>query len=241
MQASWFHSHMALDQSRKERPVNTWLYDWGEKAAQSHPAPRTLGKFSPVGKQQKSGNCGGKTEQTDERQKHQILGGLETATHTPSPPPPSWTTPNISVTGQALQPPVEVHLIITKRIPGLTRISKVWQSFHASPILQSQVTNVPQSNLPPHPIKAPLHFISYSFFFLKILFFPFLPKIPWYLVVYFQLWVLLVVACGTPPQHGLMSSATSAPRIRTSETLGRQSRVRNLTTWPRGQPPHFIS
>uniref|UniRef100_A0A9L0RAD0 Prefoldin subunit 4 n=1 Tax=Equus caballus TaxID=9796 RepID=A0A9L0RAD0_HORSE len=36
---------------------------------------------------------------------------------------------------------------------------------------------------------------------------------PQYVVAYFQLWVLLVVACGTPPQHGPMSSAMSAPRI----------------------------
>uniref|UniRef100_A0A9L0J706 Minichromosome maintenance 9 homologous recombination repair factor n=1 Tax=Equus asinus TaxID=9793 RepID=A0A9L0J706_EQUAS len=44
---------------------------------------------------------------------------------------------------------------------------------------------------------------------------------PQYIVVYSSLWVLLVVACGTPPQRSLMSSAMSAPRIRTNETLGR--------------------
>ena len=58
-------------------------------------------------------------------------------------------------------------------------------------------------------------------FFLKILFFLFLPKAPQYIVVYSSLWVLLVVACGMLPQCGLMSSATSAPRIRTNQTLGR--------------------
>uniref|UniRef100_A0A9L0RXN9 17-beta-hydroxysteroid dehydrogenase type 6 n=1 Tax=Equus caballus TaxID=9796 RepID=A0A9L0RXN9_HORSE len=33
-----------------------------------------------------------------------------------------------------------------------------------------------------------------------------------------------VVACGTPPQRGLMSSAMSAPGIRTNETLGHLQR-----------------
>ncbi|XP_070339073.1 syntaxin-binding protein 4 isoform X2 [Equus asinus] len=47
---------------------------------------------------------------------------------------------------------------------------------------------------------------------------------PRYIVVYSSLWVLLVVACGTLPQRGLMSSAMSAPRIRTNETLGRLQR-----------------
>ena len=42
----------------------------------------------------------------------------------------------------------------------------------------------------------------------------------------FQLSVLLVVACGMPPQHGLMSGAMSEPRIQTGETLGQQSRTR---------------
>ena len=41
------------------------------------------------------------------------------------------------------------------------------------------------------------------------------------MVVYSSLWVLLVVACGTLPQRGLVSSAMSAPRTRTNETLGR--------------------
>ena len=47
------------------------------------------------------------------------------------------------------------------------------------------------------------------FFFFKDFIFPFSPKAPGYIVVYFLLWVLLVVACGTPPQHGLMSGAVS--------------------------------
>uniref|UniRef100_F7E4N9 Collagen triple helix repeat containing 1 n=1 Tax=Equus caballus TaxID=9796 RepID=F7E4N9_HORSE len=45
-----------------------------------------------------------------------------------------------------------------------------------------------------------------------------------YIVVCSSLWVLLVVACGTLPQRGLMSSAMSTPRIRTNETLGRLQR-----------------
>ena len=49
--------------------------------------------------------------------------------------------------------------------------------------------------------------LIFFFFSPKILFFLFLPKAPWYIVVYFQLWVLLVVACGMLPQHGLMSGA----------------------------------
>ena len=36
------------------------------------------------------------------------------------------------------------------------------------------------------------------------------------------------MACRTLPQRGLMSSAMSAPRIRTSETLGCRSGVREL-------------
>ena len=60
------------------------------------------------------------------------------------------------------------------------------------------------------------------FFFLKdFIVFLFLPKAPWYIVVYSSLWVLLVVACGMPPQRGFMSSAVSTPRIQTNETLGR--------------------
>ena len=54
----------------------------------------------------------------------------------------------------------------------------------------------------------------------RIFFFLFIPKAPQYVVVYSSFWVLLVVACGTLPQRGLMSSAMSAPRIRTNETLG---------------------
>ena len=55
---------------------------------------------------------------------------------------------------------------------------------------------------------------SWFFFFFKdFIFSLFLPKAPRYIVVYSSLWVLLVVACGTPPQRGLMSNAMSAPRI----------------------------
>ena len=36
------------------------------------------------------------------------------------------------------------------------------------------------------------------------------------------------MACGTPPQHGLMRGARAPPRIPTCETLGCQSRAREL-------------
>ena len=75
------------------------------------------------------------------------------------------------------------------------------------------------------------------FFFFKGFIFPFSPKAPWFIVVYFQLWVLLVVAYGTPPQRGLMSSAMSRPRIRTGKTLGLQSRARKLNHSGTGLAP----
>ena len=63
-------------------------------------------------------------------------------------------------------------------------------------------------------------FIFIYLFFKDFFFFVFLPKAPRYIAVYSSLWVLLAVPCGMPPQCGLMSSAVSAPRIRTNETLG---------------------
>ena len=63
-----------------------------------------------------------------------------------------------------------------------------------------------------------LQFLFFKDFIFFSLFF-FSPRDPQYIVVYSSLWVLLVVACGTLPQRGLMSSAMSAPRIRTNETL----------------------
>ena len=67
------------------------------------------------------------------------------------------------------------------------------------------------------PLSLQLAFFSVQrvvfFFFLRFYFFLFLPKAPQYIVVYSSLWVLLVAACGTLPQRGLMSSAMSAPRI----------------------------
>ena len=71
-------------------------------------------------------------------------------------------------------------------------------------------------------------------FFFKDFIFPFSPQSPLVHSVCFQLWVLLVVACGTPPQHGLMSGAMSAPRIRTGETLGRCSGACKLNHWAMG-------
>ena len=67
----------------------------------------------------------------------------------------------------------------------------------------------------------------YVFCIKQIFFFLFLPKAPRYIVVYSSLWVLLVVACGTLPQRGLLSSAMSAPRIQINETLGHLQR----STW----------
>ena len=67
-------------------------------------------------------------------------------------------------------------------------------------------------------------------------FFLFLPRSSRYKVVYFQLWLPLVAACGTPPQHGLMSGAVSTPRIQTTKILGCQSRA-HKTTRPWGRPP----
>uniref|UniRef100_A0A9L0TL24 Coiled-coil domain containing 126 n=2 Tax=Equus TaxID=9789 RepID=A0A9L0TL24_HORSE len=50
--------------------------------------------------------------------------------------------------------------------------------------------------------------------------------------------VLLVVLCGTPPQHGLMSGATSTPRIRNSEALGCRSRTHELNHLAMGPAPY---
>ena len=85
-------------------------------------------------------------------------------------------------------------------------------------------------------------FIVFSFLklccsFLKRFYFFFFSQSPQYIVVYFQLWVLLVVACGMPPQHGLMSGAMSTPRTRTGETLGCQSRARELNHSAMGPAP----
>ena len=73
-------------------------------------------------------------------------------------------------------------------------------------------------------MKKIIKFCKNKVFFLRFYFFLFLPKAPQYIVVYSSLWVLLVVASGTLPQRGLMSSAMSVPRIRTNETLGRRQR-----------------
>src|SRR3712207_6970118 len=48
------------------------------------------------------------------------------------------------------------------------------------------------------------------------LFRSFLPKDPRYIVVYSSLWVLLVVACGTLPQRGLMSRDRKSTRLNSS-------------------------
>ena len=82
-------------------------------------------------------------------------------------------------------------------------------------------------------------FIYLKKFRFKDFIFPFSPKAPQYIVMYFQLWVLLVVACRMLPQHGLMSGAMSAPRIRTHESLGRWSRGRELNHSATGPAPSY--
>ena len=44
------------------------------------------------------------------------------------------------------------------------------------------------------------------------------------------------ILCGVPPQHGLMSSARSAPGIRTSKPWATEVEHMNLTTMPPGWP-----
>ena len=69
-------------------------------------------------------------------------------------------------------------------------------------------------------------------FLLFYLFVFLLPKAPQFIVVYifFYLWVLLVVACGTPPQHGPTSGSEPAKPWAT------EVEHRNSTTLPQGQP-----
>ena len=81
----------------------------------------------------------------------------------------------------------------------------------------------------------------FIYFFQDFIFFLFLSKAPRYTVLHYSLWVLLVVACGTPPQRGLTSSAMSAPRIRTNETLGRPQRSARTQPLSQGaSPSHHV-
>ena len=66
---------------------------------------------------------------------------------------------------------------------------------------------------------------------------PSLPQSPPVHSCIFQSQVLLVVACGTPPQHGLTSSAMSTPRIRTGETLDWRGGARKLNHLVTGPAP----
>ena len=77
--------------------------------------------------------------------------------------------------------------------------------------------------------------VAYLFFFLML----YLPKSPLVHSCISLLQVLLVVACGTLPQHGLRSGAMSASRIQTSETLGLRSGVRELNHSATGLPQSF--
>ena len=79
--------------------------------------------------------------------------------------------------------------------------------------------------------------IEISLFFFKDFIFPFSSKAPQYTLTYFQLWVLLVVARGMPPQHGLISGAMSVPTIWTGETPGRWSSSRELNHLATGPAP----
>ena len=94
----------------------------------------------------------------------------------------------------------QIHFDYWTFITGLPK--KV--SFCSTLCKRSLVT--PQGNVLP--------LMVFCFFFKDVIFFLFLPKAPQYIAVYSSLWVLLVVACGT-------SSAMSAPRIQTNETLDR--------------------
>ena len=51
---------------------------------------------------------------------------------------------------------------------------------------------------------------------------------------------LLVVLCGTPPQHGLMSGAMSMPGIRTHKTLGCRSGAHKLNHSATGLAPQLL-
>ena len=68
------------------------------------------------------------------------------------------------------------------------------------------------------------------------LFFFFSPKPP-STYLYTLLAALPVVLCRMPPQHGLMSSTRSTPRIRTSKTLGSWRGVCELYHSAKGQAP----
>ena len=72
--------------------------------------------------------------------------------------------------------------------------------------------------------------------YFNFIFLLFLPKSPQYIVVYFSCGYLLVVACGMPPQHGLMSGAMTW----TSETLGRRSRACELNHSAMGPPICYL-
>ena len=116
---------------------------WGERAVLSHPAPRTLGKFSPMGKEE--------TEQADTRQRHQTPGKLETAAYTHPTPPLRPATGNglHPVTARDPQPCSGLFNNYQERA-AFMRTSK--QSFHAPPHLtKPDQENAIYSNLPPCP------------------------------------------------------------------------------------------
>ena len=108
------------------------------------------------------------------------------------------------------------------------------------PVLGGYILPASSPQFHPHPRDK--HRGAFWLFFLKIfIFFLFLPKAPpvHSCALFFQLWVFPVMACGTLPQHGLMSGTMSAPRIQTGETLGRCSGARQLNHSATGPAPQI--
>ena len=74
----------------------------------------------------------------------------------------------------------------------------------------------------------------------NLFFFSFSPQFPLVHSCMFQLWVLLLVAYGTAPQHSWVSGAMSTSRIRTSETLGCRSGACELNHSATGPAPSIV-
>lgn len=149
---------MVLAEFHKERLTDTWLHELRWEGSSESPSPRTLGKFSPMGKEE--------TEQADTRQRHQTPGELETAAFTHPTPPLRPATQNglHPVTARDPQPPAQGCSIITEKGQRLWELPKSMQSFHASPHLtKPDQENAIYSNLPPCP-----HYPSNHHFILSL-------------------------------------------------------------------------
>ena len=81
---------------------------------------------------------------------------------------------------------------------------------------------------------------KFFFFFKDFIFFLFLPNVPRDIVVYSSLWVLLVVACGTLPQRGLMSSAMSVEPTKHWAACSRAHELNHSATGPAPICRNFI-